>query len=562
MVTSALRCVMSLGACIYAIDRLDSGHGVTDLLIAAMYAALAIGLMAANRQRQVWARHAGWYVVDALVTLLLLRNHVAIFPGVAAWFVIPVACMAAQAGPKPAVLLAAASLVGAVGLHPDVANAHNMAWDQWLYFALAAAVIAVSIPLVRWATRPVRAEAIADDLLGRLRQDLSDRKGLAETVHGALMRSSQVHAFEQADVLIQGVQLCGFHWHATRGLTRLQGEDLTRLRDRCEQVRHAVTVSREQHDVGTQAWEHRAEGEQLRLADISSWIWVTPKGNGTLLKLSALAGSEGCLWLRGSPQAFDEETLHWLRRSWSQILPMLENAELLEQIHHHMTLAERARIGRDLHDSAVQPYVGLKFGLEALARQVGPDNPAHAGLQRLIDAAQAELQSLRDMITGLRRGDEVPMDTSSLVDLETQSRRLESLFGLRVAIFAPKAQRIRGALAGHVLHFINEGLSNAKRHAQATTATVLVDVDDDSVSVRIRNDVGLGGRSYVVDGAEGPRSIKDRALSLGANLSVHHEDGMTELCIDIPASAGQATSGAEGSAATTPDLPTGQQRAA
>ena len=36
---------------------------------------------------------------------------------------------------------------------------------------------------------------------------------------------------------------------------------------------------------------------------------------------------------------------------------------------------ERQKISRDIHDSAVQPYIGLKLALEALARKIPPEHP-------------------------------------------------------------------------------------------------------------------------------------------------------------------------------------------
>ena len=51
-----------------------------------------------------------------------------------------------------------------------------------------------------------------------------------------------------------------------------------------------------------------------------------------------------------------------------QLSPVVENAGLLESLAEEAMATERARIGRDLHDSAIQPYLGLKYGVEALAR--------------------------------------------------------------------------------------------------------------------------------------------------------------------------------------------------
>ena len=84
--------------------------------------------------------------------------------------------------------------------------------------------------------------------------------------------------------------------------------------------------------------------------------------------------------------------------------PSHERSDLLEQLQRETAAHERERIGRDLHDSAVQPYLGLKYGLEALARQAGAHNPISPKIAELVRMTTEELQTLRDVVSGLRSG--------------------------------------------------------------------------------------------------------------------------------------------------------------
>ena len=52
-----------------------------------------------------------------------------------------------------------------------------------------------------------------------------------------------------------------------------------------------------------------------------------------------------------------------------ELLRIVEQAALVDQLQDENASHERARIGRDLHDSAIQPYLGLKYAVEALARR-------------------------------------------------------------------------------------------------------------------------------------------------------------------------------------------------
>src|SRR5207245_2326844 len=130
-------------------------------------------------------------------------------------------------------------------------------------------------------------------------------------------------------------------------------------------------------------------------------------------------------------------------------------SDLLEQLQRETASRERERIGRDLHDSAVQPYLGLKYGLEALARKAGPHNPIAPNIRELLELSTQELGTLRDVVSGLRSGDDPDNGSASLVALQRQVARFQALYGLKVHVFAPRAPHLRGAAARAVLHMVN-----------------------------------------------------------------------------------------------------------
>src|SRR5678809_1131489 len=70
--------------------------------------------------------------------------------------------------------------------------------------------------------------------------------------------------------------------------------------------------------------------------------------------------------------------------------------------HANIIADERQKISRDIHDSAVQPYIGLKLALEALARKVPPDHPLYKDIARLVDMTSMEIAGLRRYVKGLK----------------------------------------------------------------------------------------------------------------------------------------------------------------
>ena len=141
-----------------------------------------------------------------------------------------------------------------------------------------------------------------------------------------------------------------------------------------------------------------------------------------------------------------------------------------------------------------------------------------------------ELQTLRDVVSGLRNGQDPASRCASLVALQRQVDRFQALYGLKVHVFAPQAPRLRGAAAKAVLHMVNEALTNVRRHTSATAVTVLLDMRQTDLVMRMRNDLGSGEApaSFV------PRSLTERANELGGSVAVTREPDFTEIAITLP----------------------------
>ena len=60
--------------------------------------------------------------------------------------------------------------------------------------------------------------------------------------------------------------------------------------------------------------------------------------------------------------------------------PVLENIRLEDQLASEATEVERQRIARDLHDSVIQPYIGLQMGLAAVEQKLLISTPARCAM--------------------------------------------------------------------------------------------------------------------------------------------------------------------------------------
>lgn len=227
--------------------------------------------------------------------------------------------------------------------------------------------------------------------------------------------------------------------------------------------------------------------------------------------------------------ARDAELLHGVME---QLAPVIENAGLLEQLTEAAMAAERARIGRDLHDTAIQPYLGLKYGIEALARKAAVDNPLHRDIHALKDVAISELHNLRELVTDMRAG-ACGADDALAPALRRQAKRFSELFGIDVSVSCEGELPVRRSLAAAIFPMVSEALTNIRRHTDASRAEIVVCAQAGACSLRITNahDPHDPPPPFI------PRSIVERAESLHGRAVVERQrPGLTDLIISIPAS--------------------------
>lgn len=261
----------------------------------------------------------------------------------------------------------------------------------------------------------------------------------------------------------------------------------------------------------------RAMGELFEAASIIS------------LPLTVVGAGHIRILIVGDSFRGDSSLLSILQHIVGQLVPVIENAILKERLAAEAAETERARIGRDLHDSALQPYIGLKFALEALQRQADNDNPLAPALASLVDMASSELKSMREVISGLR-GVKGQGDALLLGAVRRQAERFGQLFGIQVDIEVEGDMPVSRRLAGELFHIVAEGLSNIRRHSAAKKAAIRLATEDQWLLLSIRNDTG--GKRPAPDFL--PKSLTQRTEALGGILEIDTSSSETVVNVKIP----------------------------
>jgi signal transduction histidine kinase len=209
-------------------------------------------------------------------------------------------------------------------------------------------------------------------------------------------------------------------------------------------------------------------------------------------------------------RAFNTEDVHFLSQVLAQAIPTLQTIQLVDQLASTAAEAERQRIARDLHDSVLQPYVGLRLGLAALSHNCAMgDTDIGEDLKQLCTMTDIGISDLRFYMSDLKENSACVGDLLSLV--QHFAERFAKTTGIAVHVEAETPMSVHDRLAAQACHIIAEGLSNVRRHTTSTRATISMACSNGHLTLRIVNDGAAGAASTRFC----PRSITERAAALG-----------------------------------------------
>lgn len=242
-------------------------------------------------------------------------------------------------------------------------------------------------------------------------------------------------------------------------------------------------------------------------------------------------GTAGRIFLTRSRASFSREDIDFLAQVSEAMSTVVENMSLVEQSIADAADRERQDISRDLHDTTIQPYIGLKLALDALHREAGEDNALAPRISELVHMTELTVRDLRQYTSSLTEKAAVAGDFL-VAAVKKQSEQLGRFYGIDVEVKSDVSPKLRGQLAGDAFKIISEGLSNVLRHTSAKKAFVSILCEDSRLLLQVGNEAGNGSgpRKRFI-----PRSIHERAQSLGGNSFVEQRpDGHTIVHVTLP----------------------------
>ena len=208
----------------------------------------------------------------------------------------------------------------------------------------------------------------------------------------------------------------------------------------------------------------------------------------------------------------------------------LENERLEAELHARVeeletsrarlvevSMGERRRLERDLHDGAQQRLVALSLQLGMARRKLDADPPAAA---RLLEASTAELQRALEELRELARG----IHPAILTDrgLGAAIEALAERAPLPVDLDRMPEDRLPAAVEAAAYFVVAESLTNVAKYSSAQHASVRVGRENGFAVIEVSDD-GVGGADP--GAGTGLRGLADRLAALDGRLEVQSPPG-------------------------------------
>lgn len=195
---------------------------------------------------------------------------------------------------------------------------------------------------------------------------------------------------------------------------------------------------------------------------------------------------------------------------------------------------ERQRVAKDLHDRVGSLLSGVKLQFSALEErvaQVVSSGPEHfKKVMGLLDTAVGEVRRIsHDLLSSNLAAFGLRSALTDLVDAVHVPGRMDvelSLFGVD--------ERLEQKVEVNVYRIVQEAVSNALKHAQASTLSIQVTRTDGHLNILVE-DNGRGFDPSATKQGMGTGNLQGRAAELGGTVHIDSRPGRgTSVSVDIP----------------------------
>ena len=219
----------------------------------------------------------------------------------------------------------------------------------------------------------------------------------------------------------------------------------------------------------------------------------------------------------------DVRQLPFILRLAKELGPVLHSVYLQGRVRSRVAEMERARVGRELHDSTVQSLMGLEMELAAWRRRIDDESQLAHHLSGIQQRVREEIINLRELMQRLRP---INVEPKKLMNyLSELVGRFQRETGI-AACFASAVDRvdISQQVCCELVRIVQEALMNVRRHSGARNVLVVFGQEDGRWELVVDDDghgfdfTGRCAHTELDDDLRGPSVIKERVKLLGGEL--------------------------------------------
>lgn len=181
-------------------------------------------------------------------------------------------------------------------------------------------------------------------------------------------------------------------------------------------------------------------------------------------------------------------------------------------------VSERERIARELHDTVIQQLFATGMGLQAASN--GADEAMKTKLLDAVDGIDASIRQLREAIFELH---ELTPEAGLAEMVDRVVSEQKDALGFMATVRIGSIGEVSPALLRDIAAVVREGLANVAKHARATAAEVVINLDGADLELTITdNGTGLASPYDISQSRSGHglRNIAFRAREWGGSFDV------------------------------------------
>jgi two-component system nitrate/nitrite sensor histidine kinase NarX len=245
-------------------------------------------------------------------------------------------------------------------------------------------------------------------------------------------------------------------------------------------------------------------------------------------------------------RSFSDREVLLLQQLAQNVVVAIENATLYNQVRSMTATEERRWLAQEIHDGLAQLIGSLRLWSEE-ARISLEENDLGAAMktiQRIETGARDAYTSLRDEMLGLRDSDFSKKDILEVIS--EYLNRFQRQWSIQTQLHLKESAKnlqpwpVSNAAEVQLLRILQEGLTNIRRHARASSVSVTIAIEEGLLKIQVEDD-GVGfDMERPPEDRLGLRIMRERAAVVGGTISISSHVGVgTKLEIHLPLHASQ-----------------------